>query len=94
MLREVQNAKHLYWKQMMFFLFSEVVLYVSCQVVAEIPCYPNAYIVIYKRKGRILHVLLQIIYPLLCYLPLLFTAVFQHNQVWKAANISLGCIHP
>lgn len=70
----------------MFLLFSEGVLYISCQVVAEIPCYPSAYIVIYKRKERILHVLSLIVYPLLCYLYLLFTAVFQHNQVWKAAE--------
>lgn len=40
---------------MMFFLFSESALYVSCQVVAEIPRYPSTYIVIYKRKRRLLH---------------------------------------
>lgn len=78
----------------MFLLFSEGVLYVSCQVVAEIPRYPSAYIVFYKRKGRILHVLSWIVYPLLCYLHLLFTAVFQHNQVQEAANISVAVFTP
>lgn len=52
-------------RQIMFFLFSKGALHISWQVVAQVPCYPSVYILIYKRKGRIPHVLPWIFYPLL-----------------------------
>lgn len=78
----------------MFFLFSEGVLYISCQVVAEIPCYPSAYIVIYKRKRKDSACIIRDCLPTpLLLAPTVYSSVPAHPGT-RAASVSVAVSTP